>query len=67
MDAEDLEIAKYPAAKEKHASSTSSCLLNFINPPLASQSAAQRLALAAWGGSVDSPPKRENLPATKNA
>jgi hypothetical protein len=24
---------------------------------------AQRLALAAWGGSVDSPPKREKLTA----
>jgi hypothetical protein len=50
--------------KIRAISQTVKMFLIFINY-LVLQTAAQRLALAAWGGSVDSLPKREKFQAGK--
>jgi hypothetical protein len=42
-----------------------STILSFLKCVALTPEAAQRLALAAWGGSVDSPPKRRKLKAMK--
>jgi hypothetical protein len=47
-----------------------SLIIWVVNPPLSrlfDEQTAQRLALPAWGGRVDSLSKREKLEAAKNA